>query len=255
MRNNKELVERWWEIYYEYKEDLSLHGIYYLDSVKNAKLDFSASWSLELADMGRFEYLLNKDIILFKHYIRSSILVYEKLVKQYYQEEGVPHTYITMRNSQVLFEALAIGDFQLAKDFAKNLKITKGIINSPSITYLGYTLKHFVQDTPLFIKVYWLKKFISHCPATKKPSILSGYRLVLESILEKDIEKANIGFKELVKGHEKECELKDSDRYFRSELDEDICIWGIGLANLAISYGLNVVIEDPLIPQGLLTKL
>jgi len=70
--------------------------------------------------------------------------------------------------------------------------------------------------------------------------------------LEKDVEKANMGFKEIVKGHEKECSAWDSDRHFRGTEDEDIWVWGIGLANLTIYNGLNIKIEHPLIPNELL---
>ncbi|MCH8150247.1 MAG: hypothetical protein IH987_20085 [Planctomycetes bacterium] len=41
-------------------------------------------------------------------------------------------------------------------------------------------------------------------------------------------------------------------RHFVSTADEDLCMWGLDLANLARSYGLEVKISDPLIPSELI---
>ena len=165
-----------------------------------------------------------------------------------------PH-YVSLTDFWRMFHPLAIGDFTLAKDFTQNNggrpEIEKEYDTSFQINF-GYTLKHFIENTDEQAKRIYLDKLAAECKLN--PYLpFRGYVTVFEAILEQDSEKANRGFKEILLGHVEECKGK-GDRYFKGSEEEDICIWGLGMANLAIHYELNINIDHPLIPKELIFK-
>ena len=88
----------------------------------------------------------------------------------------------------------------------------------------------------------------SEC-ARKGNTYFRGYARIFEAILTGDAEQANAGFVELLKGHRRMCK---GNGLFCLTADVDLCVWGLGLANLARSHGLDINISDPLIPAELI---
>ena len=77
----------------------------------------------------------------------------------------------------------------------------------------------------------------------------NGYGQVFQAILANDSAAANEGLKAVVKGHQKQSKGKG---VFAGMEDEVLCVWGIGMANLAISHGLQMEGVSSFIPQELL---
>lgn len=257
MRNKTELEQRWRSIYEGYLETLPRAKAQYLDPIINAKAFFpffpTAKYSSKLSTLGKFEYLLNQNVALFKQYLKESVLIEQELFENFDQGKGVTASYVSLVGFWRLFEALASGDMGVAKGFAKHLGGRPEIEKAHSTPFqidFGYTLKYFVENADLFLKKTYLEKLAADCKM-KDYTAFSGYVTVFEAILEKNLEKAELGFKEIIKGHVQESRGR-GERYFKGSEEEDICIWGIGLANLAIYYGLPVNIQDPLIPKELL---
>lgn len=256
MRNKAEIEKRWRNVYNSCKESFSKMKALYLDPIKNANFFSTAGWSSDLSGLGKAEYVLNKNVVLFQQYLRESVLVEQELFENFEQGKRVDPSYVAMTGFDVLFEALASGDVAVAKGFAKHLGGRPEIEKTHTMPFaidFGYTLKYFTEDADIQLKKTYLENLAAHCQ-TKRFSPFSGYVTVFEAILEKDLAKANAGFKEIVRKHDEEAHGR-GDRYFNGRIDEDICVWGIGLANLAIHYGLPVDIDDPLIPKELLSPV
>jgi hypothetical protein len=253
MRNREEIIERWECIYHDFKEGLPKYRKLYLDPVRNAKFSFTGTLSMDLLCLGKFEYLLNKNVTLFREHLTEATLLYQDLIEKYDQGKSVGAARVSMIIYQKLFHALATGDIALARNFSRHMGGRPDIekeFDQPCIIDFGYTLKYFVEDADSHLKKASLAKFLAHCK-TKMYSTFIGYAYVFEALLEKNLEKANKGFEVVVQGHEEECHGK-GERFFQETVDEDICIWGIGLANLCRYNGLDVQIENPLIPSELL---
>jgi len=62
-----------------------------------------------------------------------------------------------------------------------------------------------------------------------------------------------------MENHTKRCSVDKEDYPFTTDFydspDEDLFVWGIGLANLCRYYGLNISINAPLIPEELLIPI
>ena len=253
MRNKKELESRWRDIFDGFKESESEMKSFYLNPVKNKDYFYTATWSGDLAALGVFEYLLNGNVKLFKKYLKESTLVRQELFEHFEKGDPVPPSYVSLTRFWRMFFALATGDIELSRKFAQHnggrFEIEQGRDHPFPINF-GYTLKYFIENADEKIKRMCLEKLAADCK-TKPHFAFRGYVTVFEAILEHDSEKANRGFKEILVGHVEECKGK-GDRYFVGSEQEDICIWGVGMANLAVYSGLDIKIDHPLIPEELL---
>lgn len=208
------------------------------------------SYASATKNIGIFEYLLNNNIALFKEKQIEAL----KILLQAFSEEKIAATCINMRRFENLFLGLSAGEFEVTKQYAEKLHTPKGDLSPPTKfpNTFGYTLKYFVLEELEKAKS-WLADFKDAC---KNPGFVNfkGYPIVFEAVMEKDVEKANAAFIEVNKGYIKECKGR-GDRYFQRGEPEDINTWGIGMANLCKYYGLDVQIENPLIPKELLIEV
>jgi len=66
--------------------------------------------------------------------------------------------------------------------------------------------------------------------------------------LNRDHQLVNQGLQEIVKGHKKQVKRG----VFKLTDDEVLCVWGVGVANLARHHGLTVNSVEEWIPEKLL---
>lgn len=174
----------------------------------------------------------------------------ERFTKQTNPPGYVLPSLLTMVTFKELFNALASGDLQLAQQLARlmgaHLDPEKSY-DEPLDHYLGWALKYMVDDTPDTVRREWISRFATWAK-TERPT-LNGYALVMQAILDRDLLAAKEGFETLLKGHRREIR---SGKLFADTVDEIICVWGVGLANLARWRGLPVAPKDELIPADLL---
>ena len=112
---------------------------------------------------------------------------------------------------------------------------------------MGYTLRAFVLNDREQME-QWLPRYYMACDETDSADF-RGYGDVWRAMLTADSDSANAGFKALVQGHMKQSKGRGVFAGTEAEL---LCIWGVGLANLARSRGLQVSAVPPLIPADLL---
>jgi hypothetical protein len=157
---------------------------------------------------------------------------------------------LTMVTYKELFNALASGDRAVAERLAA---LMGGHLDpdqpydQPLDHYLGWALKYMVDDAPEAVRRDWIGRLEGYVRA-KQPTLI-GYPLVMRAILDGDLAAAQAGFAELLKGHRKESR---KDKLFGDTEDEIVCVWGLGLANLARWRGLPFDPRDKLIPSDLL---
>jgi hypothetical protein len=86
----------------------------------------------------------------------------------------------------------------------------------------------------------------------KKYKSYAGYALAFEAINKRDSEIFYKAFEMVMKGHRVLCrrgaEFGDSE-------DEIIAIWPLGLINLARMKGMDVTVDDSLVPKDLLADV
>ena len=223
-------------------------------NAKDALKDKNGNSSTPLANSLRFigvtEYLLSNDIVSFKANLSDSVKLYLNLLKRYTIGEPIAESYVTMLCYKNLFDALAVGDFDLAKEFASLMggrdEIEKR--NDHPFDYaFGYTLKAFVLNNRHDMERYG-REFSEVCSGGGNYDF-AGYAEMFHAILDNNSVAANQAVKSIVKGHIKQTKGRGVFKYTD---DEHLCIWGIGIVNLARSFGLDVSASLPWIPSDLL---
>jgi hypothetical protein len=219
------------------------------DSERDSNGGFSRSLASHLRFIGIAEYVLNHDIAGFKSNFEEAARISNQLFVRYDAGEPIAPSLVSMIRYQELFCALAAGALELTRGFAGRMggreKIEKEF-DHPFDRTLGYTLKSFALEDRGKMEL-WSGKFTERCER-KTNANDRGYALMFESILESDESKANESLIAIIEGHRR---LSKRGRY-KDMVDETLCVWGIGIVNLARIHGLNVSSEAPLIPADLL---
>lgn len=216
--------------------------------------DTGGSASNSLAGTLRFlavaDYVLSKNIAAFRSELSEAAELRRKLFDRFDAGESVSPSYVSMIAHKSLFNALAAGDEALAKAFAARIGGREAIEHEYDRQFdmaLGYTLKNLLVSDDAAAARY-LDAFEAACQESENTDF-KGYAKVLRAILNQDVTAANEGFVDLLSGHKRQCK---GSGLFKDTEDEVLCVWGIGLANLARMRGLAVQPNGPLIPVDLL---
>lgn len=220
------------------------------DQEKDKNGSASSSLAGSLRFLGVANYILNHDISMFKEYLSEAAAIRKQLFERFEGGEPISESYVAMLSYKALMNALAAGDFELSKELASMMGGRDEIEKEhdhPFDYALGYTLKSFVLNDYHGMQ-QWAKNFEAVCTEKENVDFL-GYAQLFIAILNKDENKANQGISEIIKGHKKQSKgygvFKDSE-------DETLCVWGIGMVNLARYRNLNVQGSPPLVPDDLL---
>ena len=245
-------IERLPDIVKDTLERLTLHKQKAADPEKNKGGYFSASVADKLRLLGAGAWLLEKDVTKFKQHLSEAADIFINLFQRYDQGEEDCGSFITMIAYQELLNALAAGNMKLAHAFATHMggrdKLEKEM-DHPFTHVMGYTFKAFVLNDREQMKI-WAPKLMTESEKKDNKDCI-GYPQLFTAILTNDLEAANAAMTTLVEGHKK---LSKARRVFGDKVDEALSIWGIGIANLARSRGLNVEPIPPLIPGELLIE-
>lgn len=255
MKTKEQLIRRWGDILKETEEDLPTLMSRYNDPVRNKKCDFTKALVDEYDLLARLYYLLNGDAVGFKSNLENSIVYVTELFERFEKGESIHSSRVSMFRFIELLSALASGNIDLSMKLANYMGGRQEIENEYDDGFMlsmGYALKYSVENNkPKAAE--WIAKLNEIC-VNKDYRNFAGYPLVLEALLENNLAKANETFKVLISGHKNKCSSSKGPNYgpyFYDSPDADLFVWGIGLANLCRYYGLNVIIDDPLIPAEL----
>lgn len=216
--------------------------------------DRGGSASNSLAGTLRFlavaDFILDKDLAAFRFELSEAAELRRKLFGRFDAGEPVSPSYVSMSSYKALFNVLAAGDKSLAMEFSQCMggrEVIENEYDRPFDMTLGYTLKTLLATDDTAAARY-LDAFETICQESANTDF-KGYAIVLRAILNQDVSAANEGFAELLFGHKRQCK---NGGLFKDSEDEVLCVWGVGLANLARMRGLAVQPNDPLIPVDLL---
>lgn len=220
------------------------------DREKDKNGSCSSMLALDLRFFGVADYVLNRDVKSFQLQLSEAAEIRKRMFERFEAGEPVDVSYITMLAYKGLFNALAAANMPLARSLAQHMGGRHDLEKEhdhPFDYAMGYTLRAFVlDDFPEMQK--WPVMLAAACRDTNMPDF-QGYVQVFEAMLSGDTAGANRGLVAVVKGHQKQTKGKG---VFVNTEDEILCVWGIGMANLARSRGLSVEGVPPLIPDELL---
>ena len=195
------------------------------------------------------EYILNNDKKAFKNSLTEEGMLQLSLFDRFDAGEKISIGYVGMVSYRCLLSTLAACNFHLSYALAEKMNKRDSLtreIDGAFAYHFGRALHAFVlKDTIQMHK--WAKLFHATC-STKRFGCHRGYAEMLNALILNDADKANAAMQIIVSGHKK-------GGLFRGTEDELLCIWGIGIANLARHYyGINVYPVGPLIPDDLLCE-
>ena len=221
------------------------------------KKDWNGSCSSTLASDLRFfaiaDYFLKHDIASFQSQLSEAVKIRIEMFVRSDQGEPIDGSYLTMLCYKSLFDALAACDLSRAEQLAAHLGRRAELEcehDHPFDYTLGYTLRAFVLHDQDQMQE-WTPKFMDQCHKSKMTDFL-GYGAVFQALISRDTAAVNDGLASIVQGHQKQSK---GNGIFVSTDDELLCMWGLGMANLARAHGIPSEAVPPLIPRELLSPV
>jgi hypothetical protein len=210
----------------------------------------SSMLALDLRFFGIADYVLKRDVKSFRLQLSEAAEIRKRMFERFEAGEPVDASYVTMLSYKELFNALAAANMPLARSLAGHMGGRHDLEKEhdhPFDYAMGYTLRAFVLDD--FQEMRKCPPTLSATCRETNMSDFQGYVQVFEAMLSGDAASANQGLSAVVKGHQRQTKGKG---VFANTEDEILCVWGVGMANLARSRGLSVEGVPPLIPNELL---
>lgn len=176
-----------------------------MHNVRNVNGSVERNLSDTLRLIGVSEVLVNNDIVSFKTNLTQSVKLMITIFVRYNSGDPIDESYISMIRYKNLFDALAVGDFELAREFAALMggrdEIEKR--NDHPFDYaFGYALKAFVLNNRPDMERY-SGEFRDICRGGGNFDF-AGYAEIFQAILDEDSAAANQAVKSIVKGHVKQ---------------------------------------------------
>lgn len=210
------------------------------------------------------DYLKTKNPVLFKEHIHKAAEYFVKMYERHEEDESVSFSYLGDVAYKNLWDALASGDWQISKKLMEYVyKYNKDEKNSfpdgwgantnlkkskPLDRYFNYMFQITILDVKHDKNVFKEMREVF----LKKHKSYAGYPVCFEAIYNKDNKAFETGFKEVMKGHRLLCRRGAE---FGDTVDEIIAIWPLGLINLARMKGMDVSVDDELVPKDLLAEV
>jgi hypothetical protein len=178
------------------------------ERIGTEKYDWDGSAKSSLFSGYRFlsicEYVLNKDIVKFRKYLRDSANLIADMFIEYKQGKKIDHSYLGMMNYNKMLDSAASGDFELTKKLASLIGEREEDRKSKHFQdCIGYCLKYIVLWDMKNLEPY-VEKCLIACEQ-KQAKNYKGYAMISSAILAKDEKKLNEGFLELIVAHKRMC--------------------------------------------------
>lgn len=196
------------------------------------------------------DHVVGNDCEAFRTQMRENVALAISLFERFDQSQAIPASYVSMMAYKVLFNALACGDRPLAIALARHMGGRPAIEadnDRPFDQALGYALKALVcnEPTQALPYIHDLEKQAAEVDTID----FMGYATALKAIATQDPATLAKGLTSLLAGHKRQCRGRG---LFTDTEDEVLCVWGLGILNLARMQEVDVGIpNDPLIPAAL----
>jgi hypothetical protein len=217
------------------------------DRTKDKKGVCTSVLAPEYRFIGIAEFLVNDDIGSFRKNLAKCAELRLRLFERHQAGEEISPSYVSMLAYKELYDALAAADFTLSVKLARIMGGRPQIeaeYDHPFDCAMGYALKTVVLTQNDSLSRATFRRVLSE----EDNEDFRGYGLVLDGIETRNEKAANDGLAMVVDGHKKQARFG----VFRGLRDSHLCIWGIGLANLAKQRNIEIHVNDELIPDSLI---
>lgn len=218
---------------------------------RNSKGDFTLGVSSTFRGLATVGYLVEGDVAAFRSNLVNATLWRMQLFDRFDAGDPISPSLVSMHAYKNLYDALASGDIDVASAFAGRMGGRPDAEREYDRAFevaMGYALKAILADEDVKA-LRFLSDLEQACQGVEYRNF-SGYAPVLRAIVARDRAAAEVAFAELLSEHRKESRGKG---LFSDTEDKFLCVWGVGLLNLARSRGVAVEVVDPLIPADLPT--
>ncbi|THB69293.1 MAG: hypothetical protein D6B28_11710 [Gammaproteobacteria bacterium] len=225
--------------------------IYFLrEGANNVEKDKNGSFSNNLANLLRFvgvaQYVINADKQAFIKALQESANIRIKIIERFDNGEPISKSYVSVIAYKHLFSALSSGDFELSIRLASLVGGRKEIeteYDHPFDIAFGYALKAMVLNSvDQEEQVMRLRAIASE--SENKDFIC--YANAFSAIQKNDSDLFMSAINEVISAHKRQS---IGNGVFKGLEDEVLCVWGIGLVNLAKQRGIECVLDNHLIPS------
>ena len=224
----------------------------YLSAIGDPDLDKLGHRTSLLSGSYRFvavgQFVIYNDRDGFRNNMKESVALILSLFQRADRGEDIAGSYLSLLNYQHVFDALAACEISLAVTLAKCLggEQLERQIQHPFGNYFGRASKAVLLEDVVGIKK-WLPELRKACSGHLMGFL--PYAEILEALVNRDPVVANERFDDLIVGHKRLCKGKG---VFALDIDNELCVRGIGLANLCRWRGIPIEARPPLIPDALL---
>lgn len=217
--------------------------------VRNVKGVFTRGLAGSFRSLAVVGFLVERDVDLFRGSLVNSTQCTLEIFNRFEAGDHIDPSLVSMMGYQALLDALASADLDCSRKLSHRLGGRPDIertYNRQFESALGYALKAILADDDLAAleRIEQLERASAH----REYVHFAAYAPVLRGILRSDTTEVHAHFPELLAGHRRESKGRG---LFRDSVDEFLCVWGVGLLNLARSRGIEPKVDDPLIPPEL----
>lgn len=195
-------------------------------------------------------YVLDGDARAFKAGLVEAADLQKRLFDRFDAGESISPSYVSMLTYTALFDALAAGHPEEAHALAERMGGRESLENEydrPFDIAMGYALKSVVTgDRDAAVRYIAV---LERACEDRENADFAGYPGVLGAIVRRDIDIAESALDAVIAGHKRQVK---GAGLFRDTEDELLCVWGVGVVNLARMQGLALRPRDPLIPEAVL---
>jgi hypothetical protein len=222
------------------------------DPVKDRDGASSDILAADMRFMGIADFILKCDVASFQRHLRDVALIRISHFARRSTGEPIAGSLLTMLCYKEVYDAVAAGDIAVATSLASQMggrDELERIHDHPFDYAMGYTIRALVLDQQNDART-WNARLAAECDGSQGRDF-GGYPQFFNALLARDLAAANAALGRVVEGHRRQSKGRG---VFKGKLDELLCVWGIGVANLARARGLAVDGEPPLIPNELLLR-
>jgi hypothetical protein len=200
--------------------------------------------------IGVAEFLLQGNVASFRRELTASAQCRLDLLDRFEAGGNVSPSYVSMTGSyKALLDALAAADDGLSQELASRIGGREAIEKEndhPFDIAFGYALKAAVlQSGDLSLRLETFAKEVAKAANRD----FAGYSSALTAVSSQEATDLAPIFLTILEGHKRQSK---GNGVFKGTESEGLCVWGIAIANLLISKGKAVMVDDPLLPKVLL---
>jgi hypothetical protein len=200
--------------------------------------------------IGVAEYLVKGDVEAFRRELTASARYRLGLLERFEAGGNVSPSYAAMTGGyKALLDALAAANDGLSRELASRIggrEVIEMENDHPFDIAFGYALKAAVLQTGDFDQR--LATFADEVAKAANRDF-AGYASALATVSSQETTDLAPAFAMILEGHKKQSK---GNGVFKGTEYEGLCVWGIAIANLLISKGQSVKVDDPLLPKALL---